>query len=115
MKRIADHVRLSATDAANHVACRHLTTLDLAVAQVSAIQKRLPDARVGRGDRFQGPQAPVVIDSVASSLPLLYSLNRLNVATSHAKCAAVLVASPASCTVTTSTVGTRRVRPRMMS
>jgi len=33
MKIIGDRARLSATDLANHVACRHLTALDLAVAQ----------------------------------------------------------------------------------
>src|SRR5882672_311448 len=33
MKIIANRVRLSATDLANHVACVHLTALDLAVAQ----------------------------------------------------------------------------------
>jgi superfamily I DNA and/or RNA helicase len=59
-------------------------------------------ARVGTVDRFQGQQAPVVIYSIATSTPedaprgmeFLYSLNRLNVATSRAQCACILVASP---------------------
>src|SRR5205807_4797170 len=53
-------------------------------------------------DKFQGQEAPVVIYSMATSRPedaprgmeFLYSLNRLNVATSRARCAAILVASP---------------------
>jgi uncharacterized protein len=58
--------------------------------------------RVGTVDRFQGQQAPVVIYSMATSTPedaprgmeFLYSLNRLNVGTSRAQCACILVASP---------------------
>jgi uncharacterized protein len=57
---------------------------------------------VGTVDKFQGQEAPVVIYSMATSRPedaprglaFLYSLNRLNVATSRAKCACILVASP---------------------
>ncbi len=71
---------------------------------VSALAERLPNgARVGTVDKFQGQQAPVVIYSMATSTPedaprgmeFLYSLNRLNVATSRAQCVTVLVASPA--------------------
>ena len=69
--------------------------------QVSRLQERLA-AQVGTVDKFQGKQAPVVIYSTATSRPedaprgmeFLYSLNRLNVATSRAKCAAIVVASP---------------------
>jgi predicted RecB family nuclease len=58
--------------------------------------------RVGTVDKFQGQQAPIVIYSMATSAPedaprgmeFLYSLNRLNVATSRAQCACILVASP---------------------
>jgi uncharacterized protein len=58
---------------------------------------------VGTVDKFQGQEAPVVIYSMTSSskedaprgMEFLYSLNRLNVATSRAKCLAILVASPA--------------------
>jgi uncharacterized protein len=73
-------------------------------AQVSAIAERLPaGARVGTVDKFQGQEAPVVIYSMTTSTPddaprgmeFLYSLNRLNVAVSRARCVAAVVASPA--------------------
>ena len=70
-------------------------------AQVFKVQERLPGARVGTVDKFQGQEAPVVIYTMATSTPgdaphgmdFLYSLNRLNVATSRARCVCVLVAS----------------------
>jgi uncharacterized protein len=76
-------------------------------AQVGAIQKLLPQARVGTVDKFQGQEAPVSIYSMTSSsaedaprgMAFLYSRNRLNVATSRAKCVAVVVATPALLTV----------------
>ena len=72
-------------------------------AQVGAIQRELPEARVGTVDKFQGQEAPVSIYSMTSSSPedaprgmdFLYSRNRLNVATSRARCIAVVVAEPA--------------------
>jgi len=73
-------------------------------AQVSALAEKLPDgARIGTVDKFQGQEAPLVFYSMATSTPedaprgmeFLYSLNRLNVATSRAQCVSVLVASPA--------------------
>jgi uncharacterized protein len=71
-------------------------------AQVFKLAERLPKARIGTVDKFQGQEAPVVIYSMATSSPedaprgmeFLYSLNRFNVATSRARCACVLVASP---------------------
>jgi uncharacterized protein len=72
-------------------------------AQLARLAERLPErVEVGTVDKFQGRQAPVVIYSMATSSPelaprgmeFLYSLNRLNVATSRAQCAAVVVASP---------------------
>ena len=73
-------------------------------AHVSRLAERLKStgARVGTVDKFQGQQAPVVIYSMATSRPeeaprgleFLYSLNRLNVATSRAQCAVIVVASP---------------------
>ncbi len=73
-------------------------------AQVVRLAQRLEPTgvRVGTVDKFQGQQAPVVIYSMATSRPedaprgmeFLYSLNRLNVATSRAMCMAILVASP---------------------
>jgi uncharacterized protein len=73
-------------------------------AQVAALIERLPaGSRVGTVDKFQGQEAPVVLYSMATSTPedaprgmeFLYSLNRLNVAVSRARCVAVIVASPA--------------------
>jgi len=71
-------------------------------AQVFEIQQRLPGAHVGTVDKFQGQQAPIAIYSTATSshadaprgMEFLYSLNRLNVATSRAKCLSIVVASP---------------------
>jgi uncharacterized protein len=73
-------------------------------AHVAALIERLPTgARVGTVDKFQGQEAPLVLYSMATSTPedaprgmeFLYSLNRLNVAVSRARCVAVIVASPA--------------------
>lgn len=71
-------------------------------AQVFEIQQRLPQARVGTVDKFQGQEAPIAIYSMATSshadaprgMEFLYSANRFNVAISRAQCAAILVASP---------------------
>lgn len=72
-------------------------------AQVGEIRKRLPEeARVGTVDKFQGQEAPLAIYSMASSsaedaprgMKFLYSRHRLNVATSRARCVALVVASP---------------------
>lgn len=90
-------------------ATRTLTLNDILViapynAQVLALTRRLPHkTHVGTVDKFQGQQAPVVIYSMTTSTPqdaprgmeFLYSLNRLNVATSRAQCVTVIVASPA--------------------
>jgi AAA domain len=61
-------------------------------AQVADLGARLPGMRIGTVDKFQGQEAPVVIYSLTTSTPedaprgmeFLYSLNRLNVATSRA-------------------------------
>jgi uncharacterized protein len=73
-------------------------------AQVSRLADNLrgTGVRVGTVDKFQGQEASVVIYSMATSRPedaprgmaFLYSLNRLNVATSRAKCAVIVVANP---------------------
>jgi uncharacterized protein len=86
----------------------HLTWNDVLVvapfnAQVGAIQRLLPrEARVGTVDKFQGQEAPISLYSMTTSSPelaprgmdFLYSRNRLNVATSRARCVTVVVASP---------------------
>src|SRR6185436_18620188 len=71
-------------------------------AALAARSARCAAVAVGTVDKFQGQQAPISIYSMASSTPedaprgmeFLYSLNRLNVATSRAQCACILVASP---------------------
>ena len=71
-------------------------------AQVSDLLGRLPGHQVGTVDKFQGQQAAVVIYSLTTSSPedaprgmeFLYSLNRLNVATSRAQTAVIVVGSP---------------------
>ena len=72
-------------------------------AQVGAIKRLLPPvARVGTVDKFQGQEAPISIYSLTTSHPelaprgmdFLYSRNRLNVATSRARCITVVVGSP---------------------
>ncbi|MCC6237268.1 MAG: TM0106 family RecB-like putative nuclease [Dehalococcoidia bacterium] len=72
-------------------------------AQVATLTAALPGLRIGTVDKFQGQEAPISIYSMATSsadeaprgMEFLYSLNRLNVATSRAQCLAVVVASPA--------------------
>ena len=70
--------------------------------QVNRLVQRLPGAKVGTVDKFQGQQAAVVIYSMTTSTPedaprgmeFLYNLNRFNVATSRARCACIVVGSP---------------------
>jgi uncharacterized protein len=86
---------------------REITLDDIVIitpynAQVFEIQRRLPGARVGTVDKFQGQEAPIAIYSTATSshadaprgMEFLYSLNRFNVATSRAQCLSILVSSP---------------------
>lgn len=76
--------------------------------QVAAIRDALDAAGldgvpVGTVDKFQGQEAPIALFSTTSSsgddaprgMGFLYSPNRLNVATSRAKCLAVVLGSPA--------------------
>jgi uncharacterized protein len=71
-------------------------------AQVFELQQRLPGARIGTVDKFQGQEGAIVIYSMTTSscadaprgMEFLYSLNRLNVATSRAMCLCVVVGSP---------------------
>ena len=72
-------------------------------AQVFDLKDRMSGARIGTVDKFQGQEAPIVIYSMTTSthadaprgMGFLYSLNRLNVATSRAKALSILVCSPA--------------------
>jgi superfamily I DNA and/or RNA helicase len=71
-------------------------------AQVFELQDRIPGARIGTVDKFQGQEAPIVIYSVTTSsyldaprgMEFLYSANRLNVASSRARALCLLVGSP---------------------
>jgi superfamily I DNA and/or RNA helicase len=70
-------------------------------AQVSELLLRMRQGRIGTVDKFQGQQAPVVIYSLTTSSPedaprgmeFLYSMNRLNVATSRAQAMVIVVGS----------------------
>jgi len=75
-------------------------------AQVSALRRTLAPldvTRVGTVDKFQGQEAPIVIYSCTASSPqdaprgmaFLYNPHRFNVATSRARGAVIVVASPA--------------------
>ena len=90
-----------------HGETQELTLADVLIitpynAQVIEIQKHLPGADVGTVDKFQGRQNPVAIYSLATSnhadaprgMEFLYSSNRLNVATSRARCVSIIVANP---------------------
>jgi glucose-6-phosphate 1-dehydrogenase len=67
-----------------------------------AIADSVPGVLVGTVDKFQGQEAPISIYSMATSsaeeaprgMEFLYSLNRLNVAMSRARCIAAVVANP---------------------
>ena len=76
-------------------------------AHVGAIERAasnagLPPLFAGTVDKFQGQEAPISIYAMGTSSPedaprgmeFLYSLNRLNVATSRAKCVSAIVLSP---------------------
>ena len=86
---------------------RRLTADDILIvapfnAQVADLTARMPEVQIGTVDKFQGQEAPVVIYSLTTSSPedaprgmeFLYSLNRLNVATSRAMSNVILVGSP---------------------
>ncbi|TME48247.1 MAG: TM0106 family RecB-like putative nuclease [Chloroflexi bacterium] len=88
---------------------RHLDLDDIVIvapynAHVACLVAALPEkANVGTVDKFQGQEAAVSVFSMATSsaedlprnLEFLYSLNRLNVAVSRARCLSVIVCSPA--------------------
>jgi predicted RecB family nuclease len=112
-KLVRDLLDVGATWTNRHGETARITIDDIVIvapynAHVERISRTLADAglvtdRVGTVDKFQGQEAPISIYSMATSTPeeaprgmeFLYSLNRLNVATSRARCAAIVVASPA--------------------
>jgi predicted RecB family nuclease len=72
-------------------------------AQVADLAELLPlGIRIGTVDKFQGQEAPIVIYSLTTSsqedaprgMEFLYSLNRLNVATSRAMAMVIVLGSP---------------------
>ena len=98
-----EHTWIDADEKPHVITLRDVLVVAPYNAQVAALAQRLPPgARVGTVDKFQGQEAPIVIYSVATScaddapraMAFLYSPNRLNVATSRARCLAVVVASP---------------------
>jgi uncharacterized protein len=111
----ADSVHELVTDILNsgttwidRASAEHQVTLDDILiiapynAQVFELQERLPDARIGTVDKFQGQEAPIVVYSITTSsqadaprgMEFLYSPNRFNVATSRARCLCIVVGSP---------------------
>lgn len=108
VRRIVDRLLAESTWTDADGKTRRLVSKDILVVapynlQVQDLRDKLPNISVGTVDKFQGQEAPVVIYSMATSSPeeaprgleFLYSLNRLNVATSRAKTTVILVASPA--------------------
>jgi superfamily I DNA and/or RNA helicase len=107
-EHVVDDILASNPTWINNKGCeRPLTLANILIiapynAQVFELQKRLPGARIGTVDKFQGQEALLAIYSMTTSshsdaprgMEFLYSLNRLNVATSRAICLCVLVASP---------------------
>ncbi len=105
---VADLLDSQATWVDRHGEERPLSLSDILIiapynAQVFELQDCIRGARIGTVDKFQGQEAPVVIYSMTTSsaadaprgMNFLYSLNRLNVATSRARALSILVSSPA--------------------
>ena len=105
---MAEILASSTTWVDRHGTERAVTLQDILViapynAQVFDLKERIAGARIGTVDKFQGQEAPIVVYSMTTSthadaprgMNFLYSLNRLNVATSRAKCLSILVCSPA--------------------
>jgi uncharacterized protein len=107
-KMVAEILGAGTTCVDRHGIERRVTLEDILIiapynAQVFDLKDRISGARIGTVDKFQGQEAPIVIYSMTTSthadaprgMNFLYSLNRLNVATSRAKCLSILVCSPA--------------------
>lgn len=99
---IVGQVFVDAEGSQHQLAGDHVLIVAPFNSQVGEIRRRLPHARVGTVDKFQGQQAPVVIYSMTSSssedaprgVDFLYDLHRLNVAVSRAQALTVVVCSP---------------------
>src|SRR5882757_9644740 len=107
-KLVAEILGSSSTWVNRHGAESVVTLDDILIiapynAQVFDLKDRIAGARIGTVDKFQGQEAPIVIYSMTTSthadaprgMNFLYSLNRLNVATSRARALSILVCSPA--------------------
>jgi uncharacterized protein len=89
-------------DSINVLTIRDILIVSPYNMQVRKIAARIPNARVGSIDKFQGQEAPVVILSMCASegsssargLDFLFSRSRLNVAISRAKTLAFVIGSP---------------------
>lgn len=100
---LGGHVEWTDRDGARHpLGLQDILVIAPYNAQVADLAAKLPPgARVGTVDRFQGQEAPIVIYSMTTSTPedaprgmdFLYNPNRLNVATSRARCACIVVGS----------------------
>jgi uncharacterized protein len=81
-----------------------LTPYNAQIRQIerALVEEEISGVRVGTVDKFQGREAPAVVYSMATSsaedaprgIEFLFDLHRLNVATSRARAAAIIVASP---------------------
>lgn len=107
---IRDSIRelLKGTWTGKDGASRQMRDADIIVvapynAQVNALRDALPNGiRVGTVDKFQGQEAPVCLVSMTASsaeetsrgMEFLFSLNRINVAVSRAKCLALVFGAP---------------------
>jgi uncharacterized protein len=109
IRQIVDELLDGGHDWSNDVGKRvPLTAEDILIvapynAQVSALREAIPQCEVGTVDKFQGQEGAIVIYSLTSSavadaprgLGFLLSPNRLNVATSRARCLVIVVGSHA--------------------
>ncbi len=108
IRNLVDDIMKSATTWIDREGTERAVTLDDILiiapynAQIFELQDRIPGANAGTVDKFQGREAPIVIYSMTTSshadaprgMEFLYSANRLNVATSRAKCICIVVGSP---------------------
>lgn len=81
--------------------------------QIKALEREIPDVKIGTVDKFQGQEAPIVIVSMSASdasesargMEFLLNKNRLNVAISRAMVLAIVVGNPALASARCMSVG----------